>query len=109
MFKSNFDINILYNLLKNVCEEYKDSSLNYYIVDKIAFKKLEYHKLINNFKLEIEPYYNNSKKFYIDRNLDYNKFTTIIRQLCKFCNIQYINKVVYDKSRYNIRYYILIK
>ena len=100
MFKSNFNINILYNLLKDVCEEYKDGSYNYYILDNIAFKKLEYYNLIDGFKQVIEPYYINSKKFYINRKLDYNKFATVIRQICKFCKIQYINKIVYDKSKY---------
>ena len=109
MFKNNFKIDILYSLLKKVCEEYKDGSSNYYILDNIAFKKLEYHNLINDFKEEIEPYYINSKKFYINRKFDYNKFTTVIRQICKFCKIEYINKIVYDKSKYYIKYYILIK
>lgn len=108
MFKSNFNIDILYNLLKEVCEEYKDGSFNYYILDNISFKKLEYHNLIDGFKQVIEPYYINSKKFYINRKLDYNKFATVIRQICKFYKIQYINKIIYDKSKYYIKYYILI-
>ena len=108
MLKKNFEINILYKYLSEVCEIYSDSSINYYIFDNTSYKKLYYHNIISNFIDEIEPYYINSKKYYIKRDLDYNKFLTIIRQICKFVGINYYSKINYDKSKYFIKYYIQI-
>ena len=108
MLKNNFDIKILYEFLEKVCEKYNDSSFNYFIIDNVTFKKIEYYNLIDKFKEQIEPYYIKSKKFYVTRKLDYNKFLTIIRQICKFVNIEYFSKINYDKSKYFIYYYIKI-
>ena len=108
MLKNNFDIKILYNFLEKICEIKYDICNNYYVIENTSFKKLEYYNLIDNFKLSIEPYYINSKKYYISRKLDYNKFLTLIRQICKFCNIYYYNKIIYNKSKYSILYYIEI-
>jgi hypothetical protein len=108
MLKKNFDIHILYEFLNKICDKTIDASNTYYIIDRISYKKIEYHDILNDFISKIEPYYTNSKKFYITRKLDYNKFLTLIRQICKFSNIYYYNKIFYDKSKYNIKYYIQI-
>tara|TARA_R110002073_G_scaffold313152_1_gene484935 strand:+ start:288 stop:620 length:333 start_codon:yes stop_codon:yes gene_type:complete len=109
MLKNNFDIKILYNFLEKVCNKYNDTSNNYFIIDNTCFKKIEYYQILDDFKKDIEPYYINSKKFYLNRKLDYNKFLTIIRQICKFSNIYYYSKISYDKSKYFIYYYIKIE
>ena len=38
--------------------------------------------------------------------LTYNSFTTIIRQICKYNQITYTSQIKYDKSTYEIVYYI---
>ena len=108
MLKKNFDIKILYELLNKICEISSDLSNNYYIIDIVSFKKLEYYDILTNFINKVEPYYINSKKYYVTRKLDYNKFLTIIRQICNFSNINYHSKIFYDKSKYYIKYYIEI-
>ena len=108
MLKSNFDVNILYQFLDQVCPKHIDISNSYYIIDNTCFKKIEYHNILDKFLKQIEPYYLNSKKIYITRKIDYNKFLTIIRQICKFSNIYYYSKIYYNKSKYSIYYYILI-
>jgi hypothetical protein len=47
-----------------------------------------------------------SKQKYLERKLAYNNFTTILRQICNFCAINYTSVIKYDKSTYNIIYYI---
>ena len=108
MLKQNFDTAILYELLEQICEKINDSSNNFYIIDMVSFKRLEYYDILNTFVKKVEPYYINSKKFYVTRKLDYNKFLTLIRQICKFSNINYYSKISYDKSKYFIKYYIEI-
>ena len=108
MLKQNFDTTILYELLEQICEKINDSSNNFYIIDMVSFKRLEYYDILNTFVKKVEPYYINSKKFYVTRKLDYNKFLTLIRQICKFSNINYYSKISYDKSKYFIKYYIEI-
>lgn len=108
MFKKNFDIQILYEFLDKISQKTNDLSNNWYIIDIVSFKRVEYYNILDNFIIKIEPYYINSKKFYLTRQLDYNKFLTLVRQICKFCNIEYYSKICYDKSKYNIKYYIKI-
>ena len=108
MLKQNFDTTILYELLEQISEKINDSSNNFYIIDMVSFKRLEYYDILNTFVKKVEPYYINSKKFYVTRKLDYNKFLTLIRQICKFSNINYYSKISYDKSKYFIKYYIEI-
>ena len=53
-----------------------------------------------------KPYYHISKRKYLERKMSYNNFTTIIRQICNFNKIMYTSQIKYDKSNYNIVYYI---
>ena len=56
---------------------------------------------------DIRPYYYVSKQLkYLDRELTYNNFTTILRQLCNIMEIKYTSTIKYDRSVYNIKYEI---
>ena len=43
---------------------------------------------------------------YINRKQNYSSFLTVIRQLCRVNNISYTSKIIYNKSSYDIVYYI---
>ena len=92
----------LFNLLEKIC----DSHSNHFLLSKTAFQKAKFHDLITPFCEEIKVYYHSSKTYYVTRNIDYNKFTTIIRQICRSNNISYVSKINYNKSSYDILYYI---
>ena len=38
--------------------------------------------------------------------MTYTAFTTVLRQICKFNHIKYTTKIRYEKSTYEIVYYI---
>lgn len=57
----------------------------------------------------IKPYYYQSKQKYVERKITYNTCTTIIRQICNYNNITYKSEIKYDKSTYNITYYIYVE
>jgi hypothetical protein len=38
--------------------------------------------------------------------MNYNKFVTVVRQICSVNNLPYTSKIVYNKSNYDILYYI---
>ena len=46
------------------------------------------------------------KKKYLEKKLTYNSFITVIRQICNHLKITYTSQVKYDKSVYDIIYYI---
>ena len=53
----------------------------------------------------IKEYYYMSKLHYIDTtHASYNKFNTIIRQLCKCNHITFSKYIKYDKSTYSVVY-----
>ena len=104
IIKKDIPSEILLNLLNNISIKQN----NYYIINKIAFKKAEYLKILENFTDTLKEFYFKSKYFYLDRKCTYSSFLTLIRHLCKNNNISYISKILYDKSSYEIIYYIYI-
>ncbi len=103
VFKYDVSNNLLFTLLDQICTKFDDK---YYLVDNIAYKKALYHNILEDFCYSIKKYYFESKKYYVERKLDFNKFMTIIRHICRANNIKYTSKIKYDKSGYEIVYYI---
>ena len=79
---------------------------NYYLINKSYYKKAQYINIINSFIEKIKPYYHTSKIKYTENITSYSKFMTIIRQLCKINEISYVSKILYNKSTYDINYFI---
>jgi len=102
IFKSNIPINILFELLDKICVKHE----NYYVLNNGAYKKGIFTGDIQQFIQDCIPYYFISKRKYLTRQLNYNHFITIIRQICKHLNIKYINKIKYERSTYDIIYNI---
>ena len=102
IFKNNIPNEKFFELLDSIC--LKGDKL--YIFNSESFKKGLYNELIPKFIELCIPYYHISKRKYLEKKLNYNVFTTIIRQICRFNNITYTSKIKYDKSLYEIQYYI---
>ena len=102
IFKQEIPNQMLYDLLEKICIKHN----NYYILNKIAYKKGDFLALIEPFCESILDYYFDSKKFYVSRKQKYSTFITIIRQICRANNITYSSKIVYNKSVYDIVYNI---
>lgn len=98
IFKKAIPNEILYNLFEVIGLKKE----KYYIIDNTAYKKILYHNLTNGFIESIIEYYHMSKQFYVTRKFTYKSFTNIIRQICKFNNIQYLSEMKYNESIYNI-------
>ena len=88
--------------------DYPNDHSKYYILDKTIFKKLQFNNYIQNFLDNIINYYHISKQYYVTRTITYNNFLTIVRQICKINNIKIIKKILYNKSSYDIIYYVYI-
>ena len=102
IFKKEIPNEILFELLDKICVKTKEV----YIINNISFKKGMYNNLIIDFFEKIRKYYHISKRKYLDKTLTYNSFITVIRQICKFNRLAYKNEIKYDRSTYEIIYYI---
>jgi len=102
IFKRPIPKQILINLLDSICLKNE----KHYILNSEIFKKGVFQNIIQKFIEELNEYYHNSKKKYIERKLTYTNFTTIVRQICNYNKITYTSKIKYDKSKYDIVYYI---
>lgn len=107
IFKNSPPINLLFSLLDTIAT--KHISKNFYIVNKVAFKKGIYNNLLIGFLEELKPYYHISKVKYLEKPLNYNSFMTVVRQICNYNNITYKSQIKYDKSNYEIVYYIYLQ
>jgi hypothetical protein len=102
IFKNPIPNQLLIKLLDDIAVK----SEKCYVLNNNSYKKGIFNDVINNFINECKSYYHLSKRKYLDRKLTYNSFITIIRQICNFNNITYTSQIKYDKSTYDIIYYI---
>jgi hypothetical protein len=90
------------NLLDNYCYTI-DSA---YILDSAFYKKITMDDTLEIFLRDLEPHYYKSKLNYLKECNTFNKFLTIVRQICNHNNIELSKKVVYEKSKYKPIYNI---
>jgi len=102
IFKKEISPQLLYDLCEKICLK----THNYYLIDMNAYKKMLFHKYHIEFISELVKYYHSSKRYYAERELTYNSFTTIIRQICKSNLIQFTSQIKYNNSKYSIDYLI---
>ena len=102
IFKNQIPNNLFFELLNNICLK----NDKHYTFNIEAFKKGLYSEDIPKFLTNSAPYYHLSKRKYLERKLTHNSFTTILRQICNFNKIKYTSEIKYDKSSYDIVYYI---
>ena len=107
-FKNFSDKRSLNNHLNKICmiDSNHESDINQIVITKALFKRAEMHNLIKPFIETIKEHYYLSKQYYIDRQINYNNFITIIRQLCNVNDIKYVSTIVYSKSNYEVEYTI---
>lgn len=102
IFKKIVPEKVLFDLLEKICIKKE----KYYLFDINAYKKLIFYNYQVEFCEELTEYYHLGKQFYLTRKMKYNSFTTILRQICKLCNIMYTSQIKYNESKYNIDYLI---
>lgn len=102
IFKNNIPNENLFELLDKICLKNE----KHYIFNIESYKKGVYNGDIQNFLNFCIPYYHLSKRKYLERKLTYNSFTTVLRQICNFNKITYTSQIKYNKSTYDIMYYI---
>ena len=105
IFKTKIPKTVLIDFLNLYCE-FKN---NCYKITDITFRKYKFEKKIIPFFKSLEQYYYKSKLFYLNRENNYKNFITVIRQLCKINYLPFTSKIKYDKSTYNINYFIYPK
>jgi hypothetical protein len=103
LFKENIPNILFYEFIETICIKNNE----YFILDKNSFKLALLKNNLKPFCDDIKKYYHSSKQYYVTRELNYNKFITMIRQICNINNIKYFKKITYFKSRYEL--HLLIK
>ena len=81
---------------------------NYIMINENHYKQALYNDKIKPFFSKLEPYYHISKKFYLNRELSYAGFITILRQIAKKNEVQFESKFKYINSTHYLEYYFYI-
>lgn len=102
IFKNKIPNNMLFELLDKICLKNE----KHYIFNNYSFKKGVFSEDIIFFLKNCIPYYHLSKRKYLEKKLTHKSFITILRQICNFNKIKYTSQIKYDKSTYDIVYYI---
>jgi len=102
IFKKNVPNDILFDFLKSVCILEDDR----FCMDNACFKRAVITEKLPIFLDKIIEYYHRSKQTYVTKKQTYTTLITIIRQICKVNAIPYTTQLVYDKSKYEIKYII---
>jgi hypothetical protein len=104
IFKEHIPNEMLIQLLNDIAIK----SEKCYVLNNNSYKRGLFNNNIEEFIQQCIPYYHISKRKYLQRKITYNSFTTIIRQICNYNKITYTSQIKYDKSSYDITYYIYI-
>ena len=104
--KQIFKRNPEYDKIKLFIQQFGDKYSNYYLINEHTFARSKLNGILAECIDYLLPLYYSSKQFYLTRKMTYNYFLTIIRQLCKVCNILFTYKIKYISSKYMIEYYI---
>lgn len=105
IFQHPYNSELLFDFLKSNCSK----PSNYYLLTHEVFKKCLFFHKIQPFIDTLIPYYKNNKaQQYLIKKHNFKTFMTIIRQICKYCNITFLNKIKYSQSQYTIEYYIYL-
>ena len=102
IFKDHVPNELLIKLLNDIAIKTEKC----YVLNNNCYKKGMFNNIIEDFITQCIPYYHISKRKYLERKITYNSFITIIRQICNFNKITYKSQLKYDKSNYDIIYYI---
>jgi len=102
IFKNKVPNEKLFSLLDTIALK----SEKCYTFNNIAYKKGVFDNSIQEFFEICIPYYRLSKQKYLEKKMSYNTFTTVLRQICNYNKITYTSQIKYDKSDYEIVYYI---
>ena len=102
IFKKLVPSDKLFELLNKICAK----TDRFFIVDNNSYKKGMFTNDIAAFFDFCKPFYYISKRNYLDRELTNKSFLTIVRQICKSNNITYTSQIMYNKSQYDIVYYV---
>ncbi len=78
----------------------------FFIINNDAFKRMKFLNLYTDFIESLKPHYKASKQYYLTRPPKYTGFLTLLRHVCKANNLIYSSKIKYDKSQYEILYYV---
>ena len=81
---------------------------NYIVINENVFKQALYNNLISPFYEKIDPHYYQSKKYYLQREITYNGFITILRQISKKNGVKYSSKIKYTNSKHSLEYYFYL-
>jgi hypothetical protein len=108
ILKKNIDNEKLKQTLKKFLTYYCVYENNYFIINNETFKKYKINNKVDYFIKELLEFYRDSKKYFLERNIKFNTITTILRHLCKYLNLEYRKKIVYNKNNYTIEYYIYL-
>jgi hypothetical protein len=95
-----------YSILDKICLLKNDK---FYIINNDAFKKMKFLDLYQEFIDNLKPFYKASKQHYLTRPPKYTGFLTLLRHVCKSNELIYSSKIKYDKSQYEIIYYVYKK
>ena len=101
VFKYVVPIAILTELLDKICEPGEK-----YVIDINSYKRMKFHLYHTPFLETLAPYYHYSKRFYVERELTYTTFMTIVRQICRIHEMEVQSKIHYGDSTYAIAYVV---
>ena len=104
LFIKQVPVDILIELLEQICTK----TNNFYLIDMNAYRKMLYYNLQVSFCEKLTPYYHVSKRYYLTREMTYNSFTNLVRQICKSNQHAFYTELKYDYSIYTILYFVSV-
>lgn len=102
-----FKLQVPQELTLNLLDKIVLKEDNVWIVTYEKYKQGVHSGEIPAFILACVPYYHEAKKYYVATNgLTYNRFLTILRQICTHSNIPWNSPRKYFNGTFNVQFHL---
>jgi hypothetical protein len=109
LFGKKVPIELLFELLDKICssvEGVREGKRIYYFIHLDIYRKMIFEGLLDSFLSRLREYYLPCFQIkYLDREITYKRFNTLVRHICKLWNLEWEVLEQQDDSdhvRYNI-------
>jgi hypothetical protein len=101
-FKRPVTLNILFDLLDKICLLQEKN----YVFDMTAYNKMKYLQLDEGFIQTLKEYYLPNNMHYLTKEINFKNFIIIVKQICKYHQLNVSLKNVCINGEYQNIYFI---
>jgi hypothetical protein len=96
VFSSDLPDGLVEEFITTLCD---NTNVGKLVIDRTTYKRALFENTLYPFLSLLTPHYYDSTQFYLTRKMTYTRFLTIMRQLLRYCKINYTTCITHTSTR----------